>query len=205
MDLDRFRLRAFLDTLRRAGQLEEKDGPFELAEIAAVLDGNPRAVLFRNVGPEGWELVGNVDASRERLALAFETPVAGLVEEVQRRLRRAPEITEVTRAEAPVQQVVLTDEAADLTTLPVHLQHGFDGGLYISSSTDFTVDPATGRTNVGMRRLMLRGRRETGIDLVAPSDLKAIYDASARRGERLPVRSLGATRDRKSTRLNSSH
>jgi UbiD family decarboxylase len=34
---------------------------------------------------------------------------------------------------------------------------------------------------------MLRGRRETGIDLVSPSDLKAIYEASAARGDSLPV------------------
>ncbi len=42
-------------------------------------------------------------------------------------------------------------------------------------------------TNVGIRRLMLRGRREAGVDLLAPSDLKVIYELSARRGEKLPV------------------
>jgi UbiD family decarboxylase len=34
---------------------------------------------------------------------------------------------------------------------------------------------------------MLRGRRQAGIDLVAPSDLRAIYEASASAGKRLPV------------------
>ena len=34
---------------------------------------------------------------------------------------------------------------------------------------------------------MLRGRRETGVDLVSPSDLKAIYEASAAAGKPLPV------------------
>jgi UbiD family decarboxylase len=186
LDFERFRLRTFLDALHANGQLDVRDGPIDLVEVAAALDGNPRAVLFRKVGPEGWDLAGNVAASRERLALAFGTSVTGVVAEVQRRLRLAPEIVEVPREEAPVQEVVLTGDDADLTTLPVHLQHGLDGGLYISSSTDFTLD-ATGRTNIGMRRLMLRGRRETGIDLVAPSDLRAIYEASFRRGERLPL------------------
>ena len=74
---------------------------------------------------------------------------------------------------------MLTGDDADLTALPVHLGHGADGGPYISSSIDFVVDPKTGWTNVGVRRLMLRGRRETGIDLVSPSDLRAIYEASA--------------------------
>ena len=41
--------------------------------------------------------------------------------------------------------------------------------------------PTTGdrKTNVGVRRLMLRGPREAGIDLVAPSDLQAIYRAAS--------------------------
>ena len=187
VDLDRCRLRTFLDTLREAGELEVHEDPVDLVDVAAVLDGNAKAVLFRKVGPEGWELAGNVAASRRRLALAFGTTVAGLLPEVLGRLRREPEIVEVSREQAPAQEVVLTGDEADLTTLPVHLQHGLDGGLYISASTDFAIDAATGRTNVGMRRLMLRGRRETGIDLVAPSDLRAIYEASVHRGERLPL------------------
>ena len=51
---------------------------------------------------------------------------------------------------------------ADLTKLPVHLQHGYDGAPFISASIDYCVDRLTGLTNVGIRRLMLRGRRETG-------------------------------------------
>lgn len=186
-DFDRFRLRTFIETLRETAELEVREAPIDLADVAAVLEANPRAVLFTKVGPEGWELVGNVTASRARLARAFGTSLTGLLPEVLRRLRSTPELVEVQRAEAPVQQVVLTGDEADLTSLPVHLQHGLDGGPYISSSVDFVFDPATGHTNVGMRRLMLRGRREAGVDLVAPSDLRALYEKNVRRGARLPV------------------
>ena len=62
----------------------------------------------------------------------------------------------------------------DLTTLPFHLQHEFDGGVYLSSAIDFTVDPATGKRNVGCRRLMLRGRREMRSNLTDASDLTGI-------------------------------
>ena len=86
-----------------------------------------------------------------------------------------------------MQQVVETGEAADLTALPVHLQHGLDGAPYISASIDYALDPRTGWTNVGIRRLMLRGRREAGVDLVSPSDLRALYEASAAEGRPLPV------------------
>ena len=152
-----------------------------------MLEGNARAVFFQAVGPERQELVANVAGGRTRLARAFGVEPRALVAEIQRRLRNKPEVFEVARGEAPVQEIVLTGDQADLTTLPVHLGHGADGGPYISASVDFVVDPRTGLTNVGMRRLMLRGRREAGIDLVSPSDLRAIYEASAAAGKPLPV------------------
>jgi len=61
-----------------------------------------------------------------------------------------------------------------LTKLPFHPQHEFDGSCYISAGIDYTVDPQTGRTNVGSRRLSLRNRKETGTNVTA-------------RGERLPI------------------
>jgi 2,5-furandicarboxylate decarboxylase 1 len=185
-DMERFSLQRFLGELEASGELEIRRSPVELADVAAIFDGREKSTLLECVGPERARLVGNVAGSRSRLALAFGTTVEGLLPEVLRRLRQRPELIEVHPSQAPVQEVVLTDQA-DLTALPVHLQHGLDGGPYISSSVDIVHDARTGLTNVGVRRLMLRGRREAGIDLVAPSDLKAIYEASARQGEPLPV------------------
>jgi UbiD family decarboxylase len=186
VDFERFRLRRFIDGLP-AQELETRREPTDLADVAQALDGNAKAVRFHAVGAEKQELVGNVCGARSRLAIAFGVEPEDLRGEIQRRLRNKPDIVEVSRAEAPVQEVVLTGKDADLTTLPVHVQHGADGGPYISASTDFVIDPKTGWTNVGMRRLMLRSRTETGVDLVAPSDLKAIYEANATAGKPTPV------------------
>ncbi len=186
-DLDRFRLRRFIDELAGTDELERRDAPVDLADIAKILDGNPRAVHFLAAGPERQELVGNVVSSRSRIARAFSVAPDRLAAEIGRRLANKPQIVEVSRAEAPAQEVVLTGEEADLTALPVHLQHGLDGAPYISASIDYAVDAKTGWTNVGIRRLMLRGRRETGVDLVSPSDLRALYEASAAAGKPLPV------------------
>jgi UbiD family decarboxylase len=187
LDYDRFRLRTFLDSVAELGELELRSEPVKLAEIAGALEGNPKAVLFERVGPERHCLAGNVIASRSRLAHAFGVAPRDLLAEVRRRLHSKPVIVEVTRAEAPVQQEVMMGAAADLTKLPIHLQHGLDGGPYISAAMDFAVDKTSGWTNVGLRRLMLRGRQETSIDLIAPSDLRTIFQASLAQGEPLPV------------------
>ena len=187
IDLERFRLRRFVEELRQTGELEVKAGTAELAEVAAALEGNAKAVLFERVGKEGAQLVGNVMGSRARLARAFGTASDKLLAEVLRRLRTTPQVVEVPREAAPAQEIVLSGDQADLTALPVNLQHGMDGGPYISASIDFVVDPSNGWTNVGVRRLMLRGRREAGVDLNSPSDLRALYEAAVKQGRRLPV------------------
>ena len=186
VDFERFRLRSFIESLGTE-ELDTRNAAIDLAGLAEVMEGNPKAVLFRSAGPEQAELVGNVMGGRARIAKAFGVEPHELMKEVSRRLRNRPEVFEVPRAEAPCQAVVQTGADADVTKLPVHLQHGADGGPYISASIDYVIDPKTGFTNVGLRRLMLRSEHETGIDLVAPSDLKAIYESNAAAGKPTPV------------------
>jgi UbiD family decarboxylase len=187
LDFDRFRLRSFLTALAQDGEVERRAHPVALSDVAGILGASDKAVWFDQAGPERAPLAGNVLASRARLARAFGVAPRDLLAEILKRLDNTPEIIEVPGSQAPVQQVVATGDDVDLTKLPVHLQHGLDGGPYISAALDFTRDQATGFTNVGLRRLMLRGRRETGIDLVAHSDLRAIFLACIERNEPLPI------------------
>jgi 2,5-furandicarboxylate decarboxylase 1 len=185
-DLQKFGLRRFLASLD-TDEIEHRDGVTELATVAQALEGNPKAVLFDRPSGGTISLCGNAAASRQRLAKAFGTSSDALLQTVLGRLRQKGQLVEVSRDAAPVQEIVLTGEECDLTALPVHLQHGLDGAPYISASIDFALNPENGWTNVGIRRLMLRGRRTAGIDLTAASDLRAIYLAHAGRGERMPI------------------
>ena len=187
VDFDRFRLRRFVERLAAIGELQTMPGSSKLTDIARTLEANPKAVLFEAAGRDGYPLVGNALGSRKRFAEAFGVTPTKLLPEILRRLRHNGEFIEVGRDQAPVQEIVQTGAEVDLTKLPAHLQHGKDGGPYISAGMDFTVDQTTGLSNVGLRRFMLRGRTTTGIDLVAPSDLRNIYLATLRRGERLPL------------------
>src|SRR5436305_1134663 len=187
VDTEKFRLRHFVEKLVQRGECIVHDRPIDLIDIAAVLDGNPNAVWFRAVGPERTELVGNVMGSRRRLAAALETEEAQFPAVLRTRLEQPIAPIEVPSTQAPVHEIVLTHEDADLTALPVHLQHGLDGAPYVSASIDYARDPNTQFTNIGCRRLMLRGRRAAGIDLNAPSDLRAPYQGAVAKGERLPI------------------
>ena len=187
IDTERFRLRNFVEKLVDLGECEVHDAPIDLIDVGGVLDGNPRGVLFKSVGPEKAELVGNVMGSRKRLARALDTDERGLLATLSARLNKLHPPVKVSSQQAPVQQVVLKDDDADLTALPVHLQHGADGAPYISAGIDYALFPDTGFTNVGCRRIMLRGPRHAGVDLIAPSDMRAIYLEGAARKEPVPV------------------
>ena len=185
--LDRFRLRDFVQDLAELDELEIINQPVELAETSAHLHGQAKAVLFRQAGPEKAEIVANVMGSRKRLAAGFGTDEQGLIGVVMERLGKTFPLAELSDGEAPVQQVIFEGEEADLTKLPVPYQHGFDGGPYISAALDYARDPHTGWANIGARRLMIRGRREAGIDMNTPSDLKAIYEGFFKQGKSMPL------------------
>ena len=140
-DTEKFRLRHFVEKLVQEGECVVHDDPIDLIDVAAVLDCNPNAVWFRAVGPEKTELVGNVMGTRRRLAAALDTDESRFPAVLRERLRHPLAPIEVPSAQAPVHEVVLTGDDADLTTLPVHLQHGLDGAPYISASIDYARDP----------------------------------------------------------------
>jgi 2,5-furandicarboxylate decarboxylase 1 len=187
IDTERFRLRRFVERLVQLGECEVHDRPIDLIEVGAVLDGNPRATWFKAVGPEKAELIGNVMGSRKRLALALDTDETGLLAAITERLASPHKPVKVAAKDAPVQQVVLKGEAADLCALPVHLQHGEDGAPYISAGLDVMQFRDSGHTNIGCRRIMLRGPRTAGIDMIAPSDARAIFLEGVAKGEKTPV------------------
>ncbi len=144
-------------------------------------------MLFKKAGPEQVELVAKTAGNRARIAAAFETSEDKLYDEYFKRLANPQPLVEVPSADAPVHEIKVTGKDVDLTRLPFHPQHAYDGSCYLSSAIDYTIDPATGRRNVGCRRLSLRNRTEAGTNVTAPSDLKRIYTACVARGEKLPI------------------
>src|SRR5579862_6978897 len=187
IDFDKYRLRSFVERLIDLGEVEVHDRPVPLTGLSPIIEGTEKAVLFKKAGPEQVELVAKTAGNRKRIAAAFETSEEKLYDVYFKRLASPQPLVEVPSGDAPVHDIKIAGKDVDLTKLPFHPQHAYDGSCYCSSAIDYTIDPATGRRNVGCRRLSLRNRYECGTNVTAPSDLKRIYTAAVARGEKLPV------------------
>ncbi len=172
--------RGLVATLEAAGELIRVAEPIHLNAAAALFAASDRALLLERPAGAAFPLVGNLVATRQRLALAAGASPRALFR-LGERLRRPQPLQTV--ADPPCQEVVRLGADVDLTELPWYLQHEKDGAPYLSNAVDVARNPRTGGHNVGMRRLMYEGRRQTGIHLAAPSDLQRLYRQNLARGE----------------------
>ena len=187
IDLDKYRLRSFVDRLIYMDEVEVHDEPVPLTAVASIIERTEKAVLFKSAGPDKAELVAKTAGSRKRMIAAFDSTEEKIYDDYFKRLANPQKVVEIPSGDAPVHAVKIAGKDVDLTKLPFYPHHAFDGSCYLSSAIDYVIDPATGRRNVGCRRLSLRNRYETGTNVTAPSDLKRIYTACVARGEKLPV------------------
>src|SRR5262245_40587284 len=187
MDFEKFRLRRFVDKLNDIGELEVHEEPVAMIDLSTIIEATTKATLFKKAGPEEYEMVAAVAGNRRRIAAALGVDVDEVSREYLKRLDKVRPTVEVPSGDAPVHQVVLTGNDIDLTKLPFFLQHELDGGPYISSAIDYAVDPVSGRTNVGCRRLMMRDERTLTSNLTWESDLKKMYRGCVERKQKLPI------------------
>src|SRR5438045_2941287 len=70
-DFDKFRLRTFVGRLIDIGEAVVHERPVALADLAAAIADTPKAVLFKDAGPEHFQIAAAISGSRRRLAAAF--------------------------------------------------------------------------------------------------------------------------------------
>lgn len=189
MELD---LRSFIQKLKSCdGLLEIDDEVQPRFEITAVLkealkqQGAP-AVLFNKIsGYPGQKVVGNLLASREKLALALGCAEADLRDTyLQKRSANLEPVT--TRAIAPCQEEIITGEPNLPVLLPVPVFHEGDSGPYITAGVLIAADPDTGVLNTGIHRLELKGKNRLGVFISNPPLIDYLIKAEEK-NESLPV------------------
>ena len=138
--------------------------------------------------PSSIPVVLNLTASRVLTATALGIPdhrqtakwFAG-----RTRASIAPQA--VTRAEAPVQEVVLEGDAASLLDLPVLTQHELEPGPYLTAAHATTYDPDSGIDNTAIQRCWVQGaQRMTWFPYPATHNARNLRKFHAR-GEPAPI------------------
>ncbi|MBM4298259.1 MAG: UbiD family decarboxylase, partial [Deltaproteobacteria bacterium] len=146
---------------------KEIDPVFEVTAIVDQMRSDARwpnypAVLFRKVKGSSIPLLINLQGTYERLALAIDSDLQGMVEEFGRRENSPVPTKRVERSQAPVKQVIWKGADADVTKLPILRHQELDSGKYITSAVFILRDPKTGVQNAGIYRSMLHGAQEVG-------------------------------------------
>jgi UbiD family decarboxylase len=205
-------LRAFLDRLRRDGDLAVVEAPvdarLEAAEIhrRVIAAGGP-ALLFTNVrnGAESvsFPLATNLFGTERRAGLAFgarplrlirrlvhlaETllpPTPGKLWGARDLGREALRIGSSRRRSGPVTEVVTDDVRLD--RLPVLTTWPEDGGPFVTLPLVYTEHPDGKGHNLGMYRLHVHDARTTGMHWQIGKGGGFHYAVAESRGQALPV------------------
>jgi UbiD family decarboxylase len=183
-------LRSFLDLADAHGCLVRLKQPVDAATEAGALlyelERHASVGIFEHIQDKDGRLVGNLMGRRDLLAAAMGVAPADLLTAFRERLQRRipPRLME---GPAPVQEVVLEGDAADLTRLPLIVHATRDAAAYITAGIVLAHDPRTGRRNVSINRMQLKGPRKMGIRMMPPQQLGIIQSHAEKDSQALPI------------------
>jgi UbiD family decarboxylase len=201
-------LRAFLDQLRREGDLAVVDAPvdprLEAAEIhRRVIAANGPALLFTRVQGSDFPLATNLFGTRRRAERAFGSrplelvrrlaslahtilpPTAGKLWQARDVLRDALRIGTRVRSSGPITEDVTRDVRLD--RLPVITCWPEDGGPFVTLPLVYTEHPEGHGSNLGMYRLQVHDARTTGMHWQIGKGGGFHHAVAEARGEALPA------------------
>lgn len=128
--------------------------------------GNYPVLCFENVEDSDLPLITNIFGSYELLGLALgvepEEPKSAILKRYMEKCADPVPFQEIAAHEAPVKEIVLTNEEIDLGLLPIVHHAEKDSGKYITPGCLIIKDPDTGVTNVGMYRHEIQDKDKFG-------------------------------------------
>ncbi len=169
----------------------EVDKDWELSTVARQMylhlpEHQRFAIQFDRV--KGFNMpvvVGAFGASREVYAYGIDARPDDLLERWADALARPiqPDLVET----APCQEIVLTGDQVDLSALPVPTwTPPVDPGPFFTATCVITKDPTTGIRNIGTRRMQVKGRNRTGMNLTPKSHTEKHVLANEAAGRNTP-------------------
>ncbi|MBI4527567.1 MAG: UbiD family decarboxylase [Deltaproteobacteria bacterium] len=175
----------FLDERKELIHIERKVSPVH--EIAAYIrktsDRQGPALLFDNVAGSEMRVAGGLFATKRHLLLALgASDHRSAVEKVVESIGSPIEPALVSRTASS--EIVHRGSDVDLSRLPVVTHSSRDAGPFITMGLAVTKDPETGKRNIGLYRLQVKGRNRLGI---MAQQLQIQLGRAEARGKGLPV------------------
>ncbi|MDI6812373.1 MAG: UbiD family decarboxylase [Desulfitobacteriaceae bacterium] len=203
-------LREFLATLRKEKEVieieAEVDPYLELAEIhRRVIAAEGPALFFRKVKGSSYPVLTNLFGTRHRVDLAVGNRPEQLVAEAVKALPELvpPKVSRLwkakewllplakiglhTRSAAKAPVLERTQREVDLTQLPVLTSWPDDGGPFVTLPLVYTEHPVTREHNLGMYRIQIQDKAETGIHWQIHKGGGFHYYEAEQLGQDLPV------------------
>ena len=100
-DFEKFRLRRFVNQLIELDEVEVRREPVALADLSALIEATPKAVLFTQAGPEKIEMIAKAAGSRKRLIAALGSTPDTVYEDLLGRFANPKRSVEVPSNERP--------------------------------------------------------------------------------------------------------
>ena len=182
-------LREYLKRLEPAGMLiiieQEVDPKFEITALMDAAEKKGKAILFGNVKNSDLSVAANLFATREMLALLFDTTPKHVVNEWIDRTKNS--IEPILIDSGPNKEVIKAGERVDLGKLPIVTHCEKDAGPYITGGLVIAKDPETGLRNVSINRMQFKGKNKLGIRMMPSQHLGMIFEKCEKMGKDLEI------------------
>lgn len=204
-------LAEFVSVLEKSGELHRiktfADPVLEVTEITdRISKAKGKAVLFENTGTEFSILINTFGSdTRMKMILGDKDPgatasdieklfnmVTGLKGTFAEKITALPKLFKlsaflpsVSGRKASCQESIIREP--DLGKLPVLKCWPHDGGRFITLPMVHTINPETGKSNIGMYRMQIMGKNITGMHWQRHKTGAAHFEVYKRIGKRMPV------------------
>ena len=184
--------RGHVQNLEQQGELVRIEKPASPTEnISAIgwktYDQFGKSTLFTNIiGFPSWRIASQVITDRRKWAIGLGVSEDDVIPTVVQRIKEPLEPVLIAAKEAPVKDVILTGDDADLTKLPAMWTSENDPGPYIAAGMAVIKDPETGTRNMSYHRQQILGPDRSGF-LICPRHALRTYQKYQALTQPMPV------------------
>ncbi len=149
-------MKGFLKTLEKDFNTIKIDKEVSVnLEAAEFMKKYPKeTIIMENISGSGMKVISGICNTREKIARAINTDVAGITQKIMGAINNPIPINDFKN----LGDCFDVSKPADLNEIPILTYYLRDGGPYITSGVIIAKDPETGIRNASIHRMLLLGK-----------------------------------------------